>query len=283
MRPSRRPEARRSACLTFVAVLTGTLVMLTSPANAIVGGELDGNRHPGVGMMIGYDENGESFFACSGTLVSQTVFVTAAHCTGGAAGLVPAFVRVTFGAQIPLDAEGAPAPTLTILGEPHPNPLFSEDEDLLVTFEQIAQDYGVVVLSRPANRVFPDVTLYDLPPKGFLDRRINRDTFTLVGYGLSASSKHFKDLSFDGFRRLAEVDTNGASLSKPGVLQMLANPNGKDTLDGVLCSGDSGGATLDGSVLVAANSAGDFCVHKTYSARLDTRAALEFIGQYLSR
>jgi hypothetical protein len=256
-------------------------MLIASPANAIVGGELDGNRHPGVGFMIGYDENGQSFYGCSGTLVSPTVFVTAAHCVGGDATLVPASVRVTFGSQIPLNADGVPSPSLSIAGDPYPNPAFFEEGDGILTFAQIAQDYGVVVLRQPATTLFPDVRIYNLPSVGFLDRRINKDKFTLVGYGLSATAKHFKDLSFDGFRRLAVLDTNGSSLSFEGVLQMRGNPNGRDTLDGVLCSGDSGGATFDGSTLVAANSAGDFCIHKAYSARIDTQPTLGFIGQFL--
>ena len=267
--------------MLFASVVTITALFAAS-ARGIVGGQLDGARHPGVGFMIGYDEAGQSFYGCSGTLVTQTVFVTAAHCTGGEPGLVPATVRVVFVPNVPLDSDGIPVdPTTYVTGTPIPNPAYSDDGDLLLTFEQIATDIGVVVLDRPANKVFRDVQLSALPKAGFLDRAINKDSFELVGYGLSARDRHFKTIGFDGYRRYATVDANGASLAAPGVLKVRSNPHGADDADGTACSGDSGGAVLDRTTLVAVISAGDFCSHQTYAARLDTSSAMSFLSQFL--
>jgi hypothetical protein len=270
---------RRSLGLAFLIVCLIPLVSPTS-ASAIVGGQLDGNRHPGVGLLIGYDENGESFFACSGTLVSPTVFVTAAHCLGGSTLIQPADVTVTFGSQIPLDSEGVPTPAVEIDGEAYPNPAY-HDDDLFSTYAETSEDYGVVVLEEPATAVFPDVVTYDLPTEGFLERKLNKHTFTLVGYGLSATSKHFKDTGFDGFRRYATMNGKGASLRPPSALELNANPNGSQSEQGTGCSGDSGGAVLDGSVLVAVISAGNGCISKSYSARLDVQPAIDFLAQFL--
>ncbi len=275
----RSPSSRRLARLVFV--LAGFLpALLPSPATAIVGGQLDGDRHPGVGFMIGYDENGESFYGCSGTLVRPTVFVTAAHCLGGLTFLQPSAVTVTFGSQIPIDSETVPMPSVEISGEPFPNPAFQDDDNLL-TFKQISEDYGVIVLDQPATAVFPGLTTYALPSKGFLERKLNKKTFEVVGYGITANAKHFKDLDFDGFRRYAIMKGKGASLRPPSVLELSGNPNGSQEEEGVTCSGDSGGGVFDGSTLVAVHSASNFCVSKSYNARLDVQPAIDFLSQFL--
>ena len=67
-----------------VAVVIGVLAAFTGRASAITGGELDGDRHPNVAMIVFYQPDGR--FRCSATLVSPTVLVTAAHCTDGVRG-----------------------------------------------------------------------------------------------------------------------------------------------------------------------------------------------------
>jgi hypothetical protein len=64
---------RMSRLLLLFAVLA-VLCILPSSASAITGGQYDGNGHP----YVAYLDNG--VFACSGTLVSPTVLITAAHC-----------------------------------------------------------------------------------------------------------------------------------------------------------------------------------------------------------
>ena len=54
--------------------LTVTVTVL-----AITYGQPDGNRHPNVGALVGTFDSG-TFPYCSGTLISPTVFLTAAHC-----------------------------------------------------------------------------------------------------------------------------------------------------------------------------------------------------------
>ena len=64
---------RRGLSFLLVAIVVlGT----ASSAQAIVNGQPDGNGHPYVGMV--FQTGSEA--ACSGTLVSPTVFVTAGHC-----------------------------------------------------------------------------------------------------------------------------------------------------------------------------------------------------------
>lgn len=51
--------------------------VMISPALGIQYGEPDGNEHPYVGLVVFYDEAGNPPHRCSGTLLSETVFLTA--------------------------------------------------------------------------------------------------------------------------------------------------------------------------------------------------------------
>lgn len=267
--------------------IIGTCVCLLAAlaigsAKAIVGGQLDGNRHPGVGFMIGYNAEGRPFYGCSGTLVTQTLFVTAAHCTGGEPDLIPSEVRVVFDSQVPLGSDGRPNPTVYVTGDPVPNPRFVHGgSELGYPFALISEDYGVVVLDRAANRAFPDVRTYSLPSVGLVKKTVSKQSYEIVGYGLSAvgSKGNFKELGFDGYRRYAVSEANGHSLIDPSVLALHSNPNGSDETDGIFASGDSGGAVLAGSTLVAVISASR---NRDYAARVDTQQAMDFLGQFLS-
>src|SRR3712207_4169227 len=77
--------------LLVLAVLAG-LLLTASPAGAIVNGAADGTRHPNVGGLVNDTQYSDgTWLYCSGTLISPTVFLTAAHC-----GEDGTEVRVTF-------------------------------------------------------------------------------------------------------------------------------------------------------------------------------------------
>ena len=67
--------------IAFAAALARTLVVAIAPAGAVTDGELDGNRHPYVGLVTFYDSEGVYLWRCSATLLSSTVLLTAGHCT----------------------------------------------------------------------------------------------------------------------------------------------------------------------------------------------------------
>src|ERR687889_1756669 len=69
---------RNTIALTMAAVLLLSAVTVL----AITYGQPDGNRHPQVGALVG-TFNGQNYPYCSGTLISPTVFLTAAHCDVG--------------------------------------------------------------------------------------------------------------------------------------------------------------------------------------------------------
>ena len=66
----------------FLAFAGPLLLAASLPAGAITYGQLDGNGHPNVGAIVAeYIAPGQKDLFCSGTLISPTVFLTAAHCT----------------------------------------------------------------------------------------------------------------------------------------------------------------------------------------------------------
>ena len=83
-------------------ILLATVIMfslvfsLVGTAQAITDGELDGNGHPYVGLMVAQDADGVPLWRCSGTLLSSTIFLTAGHCAAAPA----AHVEIWFAADV---------------------------------------------------------------------------------------------------------------------------------------------------------------------------------------
>src|ERR671932_191453 len=65
---------------TLAAICAATLAIVI-PLAAITNGEIDGNRHPAVLLLV-MDIAGSPAFRCSGTLLSARVLLTAGHCAG---------------------------------------------------------------------------------------------------------------------------------------------------------------------------------------------------------
>ncbi|GIU99024.1 MAG: hypothetical protein KatS3mg014_0640 [Actinomycetota bacterium] len=67
---------------TFVLLAALALApALAVPAGAITDGVPDGEGHPYVGLMVAQDADGNPLWRCSGTLISEDLFLTAGHCT----------------------------------------------------------------------------------------------------------------------------------------------------------------------------------------------------------
>lgn len=214
-------------------------VLACAPALAITDGELDGNRHPNVGLMIALDAAGNPLWRCSGTLVSPRHYLTAGHCTYGAAR-----VTIWFDADIDAGRPGNGYPFIgQVFGTPFTHPAYP-------TASFVVNDVGVVLLDSDAGAA-PYATL---PRVGDLDKLSRRRglqdlTFTAVGYGLQ---KSFPDAAgwktqSDRVRMLATPHLVQINTGFTGDFSLLLSNNANT---GGTCFGDSGGPNFIGGTNV---------------------------------
>lgn len=233
---------RRKSLLVAILVIV-LAVGAISPAVAVTDGELDGNGHPYVGLMVAQTADGTPLWRCSGTLLSPTLFLTAGHCTEAPA----AHVEIWFDADV--DA-GRPANGYPFIGQvggtPQTHPQYDPNAFYLY-------DLGVVVLETP----YPMTQYGALPALDQLDalktQRGKKDvTFTAVGYGLQKSfpdAASWKDVAnrvrMVATPRLIQINVPGSVGDFSLLLSNNANTGGT-------CFGDSGGPNFIGDTNVIA-------------------------------
>jgi hypothetical protein len=269
-----------------LAVSLGTV----GTAWAITGGQLDGNAHPNVAMIVFYQPDGR--FRCSATLVSPTVLVTAAHCTEGVRGktivrfdpVVPTLPRAVddSGPDDNVSEVGfTTAPSGWLTGTAHPDPLFGDKGQL-----NELHDVGVVELDAPVTSTTPAT----LPPANYLETLskgnggLNKETFTLVGYGV------FFEKPAEGPQKPNDVNDRtrrfttavGQTISSE-VLKLAGNANDSRAA-GNSCFGDSGGPVFHGGFIVGDTSFGpsQFCRSSSVYYRLDTAGARSFLDDFVA-
>ena len=259
--------------------LVASMAMAT-PTLAITFGQIDGNGHPTVGNIILKTPDGVLHRWCTGTMVSERVFLTAGHCVALADLFFAGSIwGVTFMPDLGLDdADGVNYTEADLTwGTPHLHPGY--DGHYGSTSKRI--DLGVVVLDAD-----PGVGWSDLPSEGLLDTiDLKTAQFTVVGYGRVREEKttgqHAQ--SDDGIRRFA-IQT--ASQLSGSWLKMSSN---SATGDGGSCNGDSGGPHFLGagesetSTIVSVTSHGDtWCRSTDWGTRLDIPESLDFIEGFIN-
>jgi len=257
--------------LYLFSVVFALSLMVANPAFAVKYGELDGDAHPYVGLMVADDADGNPMWRCSGTLISPTVFVTAGHCTDGA-----------FGATIWFDADvesGIPANGYPFDGDVDGTP-FTHPDFIPEAF--FVFDLGVVVLDEP----FVLGEYGALPELDELDamktRRGRQDTtFTAVGYGLQWINPMFVEaerVRMSATPRLIQINTPGFT----GDFSIMLSNNHST---GGTCFGDSGGPNFIGNsnVIGGVTSFGlnGNCAGTGGVYRIDRQDDLDFINSFL--
>jgi hypothetical protein len=228
----------RSIRVALMAVMAMTLIAV-APVAAVTDGELDGNGHPYVGLMVAQTASGSPLWRCSGTLISSTIFLTAGHCTESPAEHVEIWFDADVQSGIP--ANGYPN-SGDVGGTPYTHPQYDPNAFFLF-------DLGVVVLDEPVV-----MSQYGaLPSLNQLDSLKPRrsTTFTSVGYGLQ---KAFPDAA-----SWKEVAQRVRMVAHPHLIQINTGFTGDGSLvlsnnarTGGTCFGDSGGPNFLGDTNVVA-------------------------------
>jgi hypothetical protein len=262
----------RSMFFLFAAVIAALFAVV--PAGAITDGQLDGNAHPNVGVMVVNLGSGPTRL-CSGELIAPTQFLTAGHCTAFLVSDPSPLVGVTFDSIYdPNTSVVVPATKVTV------DPLFGKDRGDL-------HDLGVITLAYPVA-----ATPVVLPTAGLLDQLaaqggLRGQEFTNVGYGATGYSFGGGPPTLLNFQpAVRRISTSPFMALEQNVLRLQANTDA--TGDGGICVGDSGSAAylnVDGTevaVGIVTQGGDQRCVANDPKYRLDTPSARAFLGQFVT-
>lgn len=268
-----------------VLLLLALIFSNVSFASAVTDGELDGNGHPEVVLLL-MEIGGQPAFRCSGTLLSPTVLLTAGHCTNdypdepysGMRVFTESDVQAGIGITNNYPYGGGKYVVEAVSWASHP---------LYETAPFYVHDVGVVILQKPGVKldrygVLPAVNQFD----SLKLKKGNNVGFTSVGYGLQQS---FPDpamflASNTKTRYVAHpwlIQINGGIAEDYSML-LSNNPNSGGT-----CFGDSGGPNFLGDTNIVAgitsfgmngNCAGTGGVFRT-----DRQDVLDFVNSYLNK
>ncbi|MCH7663773.1 MAG: hypothetical protein IH859_07885, partial [Chloroflexi bacterium] len=163
------------------------LLVIALPAGAVTDGELDGNGHPQVVLLV-MDLQGQPAFRCSATMLSPTVVLTAGHCSNFHPNILNGVdvgdftgMRIFTESDVqngdnnyPFCNRGDKNCVEAVSWAAHP---------LYETAPFFVHDVGIVILKKPGFRsgsygTLPSVDSLDALTPGAAT------TFTAVGYGL---------------------------------------------------------------------------------------------------
>ncbi len=251
-------------------VPTGT-ASLTRPS-FITDGELDGNSHPAVVLLV-MDVAGQPAFRCSGTLIAPKILLTAGHCAGEPGEF--SGMRIFTESDVENGNNNYPfaGPNSVEATEWHSHPLFTESAFFL-------HDVGVVLLAKAVK--LPADQYGKLPQQDQLDalKPGSATVFTAVGYGLQRINPVF--IEAEKIRMFAEPHLIQIDGGIVGDFSLLLSNNAST---GGTCFGDSGGPNYLGSGNVVAGVT-SFGLNGTCGGtggvfRLDRKNVRDFVTQYL--
>jgi secreted trypsin-like serine protease len=256
--------------------LVAAALFLVPASQAITDGELDGNGHPAVVLVL-MEVNGAPAFRCSGTLLSPTIVLTAGHCAGepGEFSGIRVFAESDVQSDTSYPFAGGPNTYEAIAWAAHPQ--FTEAAFFL-------HDVGMIKLAGTGVR---GVSQYGtLPGVNSLDvlktRRGQQDvTFTAVGYGVQRINP--AKLVAQKVRMVAHPKLNQINGGLVGDFSLLLSNNAST---GGTCFGDSGGPNFVGNSMVVGGvtsfGLNGSCGGTGGVFRMDRGNVLSFINSFIA-
>jgi secreted trypsin-like serine protease len=266
--------ALAAACLiTLGCERAPTDALSPGSPSFITYGELDGNAHPAVVLII-MDIGGQPAFRCSGTLIAPKLVLTAGHCAGEPGEF--SGMRIFTESDVENGNNNYPfaGPNTVEAASWQAHPLYTNRAFFL-------HDVGVVKLTKAVKLSagqygkLPAVNQLDVLQPG------NATRFTAVGYGVQRINPVFiqEDLiRMSAEPHLIQINTPGFT----GDFSLLLSNNAST---GGTCFGDSGGPNYLGSsnVIAGVTSFGlnGNCAGTGGVFRLDRQNVLDFVGRFL--
>ncbi|MFN2195927.1 MAG: trypsin-like serine protease, partial [Anaerolineales bacterium] len=172
---------------SLLALLIAIAILLVAvlPAGAITDGELDGNGHPEV-VLILMEVDGAPAYRCSGTMIAPTYVLTAGHCAGapgefsGMRIFTESDVEAGRGVTNNYPYGGGDYSVEAVRWAAHPD---------YPDYPFFYNDVGMIELAEPGfdPGVFGTLPVVDSLDQYKTRRGLNPVYFTAVGYGLQAS------------------------------------------------------------------------------------------------
>lgn len=274
-------QMKRRSWVMMVAVLVMVLSTV-GIAGAVTDGELDGEGHPHVVLLL-MDVGDVPTYRCSATLLSPTVVLTAGHCTSNYPDDPYTGMRVFTESDVDGGTVGGTNTYPTCDGGncveaaewyPHPN---YESEPWFMN------DVGVVILEEPGIELDEYGELPEVDQLDALKRRrgLQKTTFTSVGYGLQRSNPVFVEadrVRMVAYPRLIQINAPGFT----GDYSLLLSNNHNT---GGTCFGDSGGPNFlgDSNVVAGVTSFGmnGNCAGTGGVFRMDRQNVLDFVNSHM--
>jgi V8-like Glu-specific endopeptidase len=251
-------------------------------AGAITDGELDGDGHPHVVLLLMETEYGFRY-RCSATLLSPTVVLTAGHCTSNFGYIEEEGDYVAMRVFTESDVDNGDN-NYPLAGPNSVEAVSWAAHPLYDTAPFYVHDVGVVILAEPINLddygVLPEADQLDV----LKTKRGQQDTtFTAVGYGLQESSPNPAHVQADRVRMVAYPHL--IQINVPGYTGDFSLLLSNNHSTGGTCFGDSGGPNFlnDTNIVAGVTSFGKNgnCAGTGGVFRMDRQDVLDFVNTYL--